>query len=116
MAAMYGASALTILSSIREDAFSRLPLEAMACAKPVVISRSGGLTETALDGKTGFIVNKRDEKALAERCMALLRDPELAATFGKAGRRHVLKSFRLQKMVSELAAIYDKALSTRVMV
>src|SRR5207253_1130118 len=62
--AAFSSAALSMYTSIREEPFALPPVQAMACGRPVVISRSGGLIEEIIDGKTGFIINKRDEKAL----------------------------------------------------
>jgi glycosyltransferase involved in cell wall biosynthesis len=114
--ALYANASVVIYPAIGEEPFGLAPVQAMACAKPVVVSRSGGLVESVLDGKTGFIVDKRDEKMLAERCLACLRDKDMARKMGEAGRRHALKSFRRERMASETAALYENAMSRSVLV
>ncbi|HLX63737.1 MAG TPA: glycosyltransferase family 4 protein [Planctomycetota bacterium] len=114
--AVYANASVVIYPTIGEEPFGIAPVQAMACGKPVVVTRSGGLVESVLDGKTGFIVDKRDEKALAERCLACLRDKELARKMGEAGRKHVLKSFGRERMAAETAALYENAMSRSVLV
>ena len=55
-----------IIPSLME-ATSLACLEAMACATPVVGTRTGGLLELIRDGENGWLVPMRDEKALAAR-------------------------------------------------
>ena len=50
----------------REEAFGRIPLEAFAAgAGPVVATSAGGLTETVVDGRTGFTAAPRNPRSLA---------------------------------------------------
>ncbi len=50
----------------RAEPFGRIPLEAFASgAAPVVATRAGGLTETVVDGVTGFTAGARDPVNLA---------------------------------------------------
>ncbi|WP_328879172.1 glycosyltransferase family 4 protein [Streptomyces sp. NBC_00299] len=50
----------------RAEPFGRIPLEAFASgAAPVVATRAGGLTETVIDGVTGFMAEARDPVDLA---------------------------------------------------
>ena len=50
----------------RAEPFGRIPLEAFASdAAPVVATRAGGLTETVVDGLTGFTAEARDPMGLA---------------------------------------------------
>jgi glycosyltransferase involved in cell wall biosynthesis len=51
-----GAKAL-IYCSIEED-FGIIPVEAMAHGVPVIAYKSGGVSETVVDGKTGLLFNK----------------------------------------------------------
>ena len=72
------------------EPFGIVPLEAMACARPVVASAVGGLVDTVVDGVTGVHVPPRDVGRLAEALRDLLGDPAGAADAwvvpGDAGR------------------------------
>jgi glycosyltransferase involved in cell wall biosynthesis len=46
--------------------FGIAPVEAMAAGKPVVAFRSGGATETVVDGRTGIFFERQEVAALAE--------------------------------------------------
>jgi glycosyltransferase involved in cell wall biosynthesis len=74
-------------------------LEAMACEKPVVATRVGSVSETVLDGRTGYLVPPGNAERVAARMIALLQDPDRAATFGRAGRERVIAHWSLDRMV-----------------
>lgn len=68
-------------------------LEAAASGVPCVTGRSGGTSEAVVDGVTGFVIDAREPRRLAEAVARLLEDPELARRMGRAGRRHVSDEF-----------------------
>jgi glycosyltransferase involved in cell wall biosynthesis len=88
------------------EPFGITPLEAMACARPVVGAQVGGLKSTIVHGKTGYLVQPRDPAALAERLAALHRNPALARRMGLAGQRRVASRYTWSSVVDRLAAIY----------
>jgi glycosyltransferase involved in cell wall biosynthesis len=79
-------------AQIREP-FGLVPLEAMACARPVVAVDEGGLRESVRHEETGLLV-PRDPAAMAAAFVRLLDDPELRARFGAAGRAAVERDWR----------------------
>ncbi|MBI5343655.1 MAG: glycosyltransferase [Deltaproteobacteria bacterium] len=90
-----------------EEGFSNTILEAMAAGKAVVATRVGGNPEAVVDGDTGILVPPGDPGPLAEAMLALLRDPARAQAMGEAGRRRVVERFSLEKMVREIASLYE---------
>ncbi len=83
-------------------------LEAMAAARPVIVSRVGGLPEVVEQGKTGLLIAPRDADALAEALARLLDDPDLAKKLGAAARRRVRAHFSLDRLGKEINAIYEE--------
>ena len=55
-------------------------------ARPVVATRVGDIPSVVRDGQTGLLVEPGDPAGLARAVVALLRDPDRAASFGAAGR------------------------------
>ena len=88
------------------EPFGITPVEAMACARPVIGSEVGGIKSTVDDGVTGFLVPSRDPAALAERLARLHRHPELARAMGEAGRRRACERCTWQQIATQLLAIY----------
>lgn len=90
---LYEEADVVVYPTVGEEPYGLVPLEAMSMERPVVASRSGGITETIVDGVTGFLVKPGDPAALAERVERLLRDREFSRRMGQAGRRHVIDNF-----------------------
>jgi len=106
---VYNYCSVVIYPTIGEEPFGLVPVEGMACAKPVVVTRSGGMVESVVDESTGYIIEKKDPEVLADRIMRFLRDSDLAARFGRAGRERAVKVFSRERMARETAALYEKA-------
>lgn len=68
------------------EGFGLVYLEAAAHGLPVVAHAVGGVAEAVADGVTGFLVPPGEPERLAEAFARLLRDPELRARMGAAGR------------------------------
>ena len=91
---------------IWNEGFGIPPVEAMAAGTPVVASRSGAIPEIVKDKKTGFLVNKNDPDALAERILTLLRDDNLREDMGRAGRSWVRENFIWEKSARSMYRYY----------
>ncbi len=109
----YGMADIVVYPTSGEEPFGLVPLEAMASGKPVVVTHSGGLTESVVDGVTGFVIPKEDAALLAGRLSVLLERPDLASRIGANGRRHVEQSFTRSVMAKQVQALYEEALAAR---
>ncbi len=90
---LYHQSHVVVVPSIWEEPFGIVALEAMACARPVIATRVGGVT--------GFLVPPGDSGALADRLAALLDDPARRAAMGQAGREVVEREYTWDRIVAE---------------
>jgi glycosyltransferase involved in cell wall biosynthesis len=52
-------------------------LEAMACGTPVLATPVGGVLDTIIEGKTGFIMEDNSPECIIKNVMRALRNPEL---------------------------------------
>lgn len=89
MRALYQASDICVVPSVWDEPFGLVALEAMALGRPVCASRVGGLQNIVIDGETGFLFDRGDAAALAQKLAALLDDAGLRVRMGEAGRRRV---------------------------
>jgi glycosyltransferase involved in cell wall biosynthesis len=109
---VYNYCDVVVYPTIGEEPFGLVPVEAMACARPAVVSRSGGLIESVIDGVTGFIIEKRNAEALAEKLALLLEDEDLARAMGAAGRQRAVEMFTRERMAREVVALYEAGVLT----
>jgi len=88
------------------EPFGIVPLEAMACGRPVVASAVGGQLDTIADPGTGRLVPPRDPEALARAVADLLADPAAREACGAAGRRRVLSRYGWGQVAAATEAAY----------
>lgn len=96
------------------EPFGITPLEAMACATPVIGAAVGGIAHTVVDGVTGFLVPPRDPAALAARLAQLQAQPFLGSSFGLAGLRRVRSQFTWDIVARQLAEVYAEVVQQRL--
>lgn len=89
------------------EPFGIVPLEAMACARPLVGSAVGGLLDTVVPGVTGELVAPRQPDELAAVLRALLADPQRQAAYGAAGRQRAIELYDWRQVVARTEAVYD---------
>ncbi|MFJ8584449.1 glycosyltransferase [Streptomyces sp. NPDC093595] len=98
------------------EPFGIVPLEAMACGRPVVASAVGGQLDTVDDPVTGRLVPPGDPEALAAAVGELLADPRRRAACGEAGRRRVLSRYGWARVAAATEAVYGAVLTARTAV
>lgn len=81
-------------------------LEAMAAGVPVVATRHGGIVEAVEDGVTGFLVDERDDAALADRLLMLLTNPDLNTRMGEAAQASIRTVYSEAASAADLSALY----------
>ncbi len=107
---MISAMDVVVHTSLREGLARVLP-QALAMGKPCVSFDIDGAPEVVIDDKTGYLVKAFDSDGLADRIAHLLGDKDLREKFGENGRRHVNPNFRTEKMVADIAEVYQMLLA-----
>lgn len=100
------AKAMFLVHTAEEEGCPNVIMEAMACGRAVVATDAGDVPNLVVDGKTGFVVPRGDETALAKRIANLLEDQELSRQMGDAGRLRAEHAFGLDRLLSETFAAY----------
>ena len=98
---------LFVMCSVTEGLGTSL-LDAMACARPIVATRAGGIPEIVEDEVNGLLVPPRDSRALAQAIVRTLQDAGLRRRMGDAGLARVHDRFTVERMVQGTAEVYAK--------
>ena len=105
---IYHSLDIAVSTSLLEESFGMVNIEAMAASKPIVASDVGAYKEIVIDGVNGFLVQPKDVQALAQRIMVLLSDERLSKKMGDEGSKRVEKIFDIKENVKKLEGIYSK--------
>lgn len=105
---------IVVLNSTFAEAFPRSIIEAMAAAKPVVVSNIGGSAEAVEEGRSGFIVMPGNTEMLADRLTRLGRDRELRRKFGEAARQRVETLFTIEENVRKTEQVYKELFGNEI--
>lgn len=104
----YAVGGLVVLSS-KVEGFPVSLVEAMFCGRATVSTDVGAVVEVI--GGTGLVVPPRNPRALAEACVALLRDPARRARLGAAARARALELFTVEQNLTAFRGIYLELIS-----
>lgn len=95
----------------RWEGFGLTPIEAMACAVPVIATRVGAFDALVVDGETGTLVDPDDIAALTEATQTALDRHATLATWSANSRPHIIKNFSIEREAAELTALYRRLLA-----
>lgn len=109
----YYAAADAYVGPSLEDAFGIPPLEAMACALPVVVSRQSGVSELIAHGVDGYILEdpQRPEE-LASLIASLYGDKELRERIGRKAAE-TARQYTWERNAEELKNLFQYLLGRR---
>jgi trehalose synthase len=107
---LQSASAVVIQKSLKEG-FGLTVTEALYKGTPVVASNVGGIPLQVIDGENGFLHSPHDLNGFSSSIIKLLKDENLRATMGKAGKEHVKKNFLITRLMLDWLYLMNKVLS-----
>ncbi len=110
MREIYGVSTVCVYPSSVSEPFGLVMLEAMASAKPIVVTNSGGMPEIIKDSVNGFVVPVRDFESLAFRINQLIEDYNLRMRLGYTGRQILEEQYTKERVVKNTLSVYEKVL------
>ena len=90
-----------------------MPMEAMSCGRPIVATRSGGISESIVDGVTGYLVERGDVDGLASALAALIGTPASAQAMGAAGASWVRSNRAIGPYIAGLTDRYRASINLR---
>jgi len=107
------ASEVVLLPSIYGENLPTVLMEAGGCARAVVASDVGGISDIVADGETGLLVPPADVAAIAQALIMLLENPALTARMGVAARLRMERLFDARLWARSLRAVYEEAIASR---
>ena len=93
-----------VLPSYREGV-PRSTQEAMAIGRAVITTDVPGCRETLVDGKNGFLVEKWNPQALAEKMIYFIEHPEQVRMMGDQSHKIAIEKFDAEKVNQRLLEI-----------
>jgi len=103
---------ILVLSTVTEEAFGRVILEAQAAGVPVIATSVGGVTDIIDDGKTGLLVPPKDVDAMAKAVIRLAHDHSLADQLIDQATIKLRKHFTIEHMASSTVRVYEELLNS----
>ncbi len=85
-------------------------MEAGAAGLPVISTRHAGIPDAVVHGTHGFLVEEKDEEAMAEAMRTLATDPELAGQMGRRYRDRIAMSFSRKRSITGLRQVINNVL------
>ena len=97
-------------STVRAEAYGVTLVEAMVMGKPIVATdiAGSGVPWVNRHGVTGFNMPVGQPGPLAEALRALLDDPALCRSLGRAGRQRYLQEFNADSMTRKTLDLYSR--------
>lgn len=96
-----------VVIASKEEAFGRVAIEAAVCKKPVIATRTGGLTEIIIHRKTGLLFPCYNYRKLAEYILLLAQDKRLRKQIGEYAYKKVNTQFTLSQYIKNITKIYN---------
>jgi len=92
----------------------RVHIEAMACGKPIVASRTNGALVCVEDGQTGLLCEIDNIEDLAAKLDELLSNPNRASRMGQAGKIRMQEKFSEKAYVANLRSMLEEVIGSRI--
>jgi len=109
----YNLADVFVLPSISSsEAFGLVSLEAMACAKPIIVSDLPGPRTLVKEGVNGFLVKPADVDDLAEKIKLVLENSKIKE-MGEESRKIVEEKYNWSVIIKELENIYKKIINVK---
>ena len=90
----------------RNESFGVAAVEAQACACPVIISDIPGLMEATKPGVTSLVVEKENERALADAIYELYQRRDLRMEMGRSGREFVQEQYEYRTCFEKIERLF----------
>ncbi|MBI5149128.1 glycosyltransferase family 4 protein [Candidatus Pacearchaeota archaeon] len=106
-------NACDILIFPAEQTWGLAVIEAMACKKPTISSHKSGVSEIIQNGKTGFVVDSRSPREIAEKVKLLMKDKKLYKKISNAAYNWVKNNISWQKYAENMEQVFKEVLKEK---
>ncbi len=103
---------VVVLSTITQEAFGRVILEAQAVGVPVVATKVGGVVDIIKHEKTGLLVMPKDTEQMGIEVLRLIKDKALAKQIVMEAKKKLLENYTLEQMAERTLAVYKELQSS----
>jgi glycosyltransferase involved in cell wall biosynthesis len=103
-------SDIFVFPPVQQEGHPWVIIEAMGAGLPIITTDRGAITESVIDGKNGFIVEKRNPSQIAEKIKYLIDNPTKRKKMGEESRRMYLENFTEDKMIARLTQAFKTVL------
>ena len=105
-----------VLVCNRLGILGRMPFEAMALGRPVVVTAGhSGKSRVVVDGETALLAKPEDAESLAAAACRLLEDAALAQRISLAGQAYARTHFNAAINTRQIEAVYDKIIKDGIL-
>ena len=108
---LYRWADVVVVPSRLPETLGRSALEAMAWGRPPLVAGHGGVLEVVTDDKTGWIFTANDSKALAEKIVDIVSDPQQWRDFPVAAQARATAMFSPEVIARQLQCIVGDRLA-----
>jgi len=93
------------------ETFGLVNIEAMQFGMPVISTNEGAISEIIDDGETGFLVEKKSPKQIAEKLELLINNERLRIKMGNAARKKFLEKYTIEIFEQNINQVFNTILN-----
>lgn len=105
----YNLADVFVFPTLRVEAGPLVIPESMACERPVIASRIGGIPTVIENYVDGILIDPGNLMELKEKILEVLGNKGFADTLGKNARRKIIERYSVDRMVEDTIKVYEKA-------
>ncbi|WP_342976511.1 glycosyltransferase family 4 protein [Streptococcus constellatus] len=108
---LYNMFDVFVLPSTNPDPLPTVVLEAMACGKPIVGYRHGGVCEMVAEGENGLLVTPNQPSELSDAISQVVTNQDIEKQFGLESIKRQKDLFSLNSYIQGFSELYKKYLN-----
>lgn|GEM_PF-2109533 len=109
----FSKASVVVIPSLWPEPFCLVGLEAMSCGRPVVAYNVGGISSWLKDCYNGYLVDRGNIPALANKVEDIIKNKELAEEMSKNGRELFEEKYSKRTHLKNLLSVYEEVVSRR---